>query len=129
MTRRDREFGEFVRRSLQAAAESVMLGQDGLDRIHARLAAARLAEAAAPGEHCGLAAREGQSWRARAEPIQSACERPVVSAQRGGERSVRSIPNGPGPGLPPCPAPGTASGGRIRYRLWCARSGARRAGR
>ncbi|HEY5987005.1 MAG TPA: hypothetical protein VIV12_11615 [Streptosporangiaceae bacterium] len=83
MTRRDREFGEFVRRSLHAAAESVMIGQDGLARIHARLAAVRLADAADPGEQCGLAARAAQSWRARAEPIQSACKRPVVSTQRG----------------------------------------------
>src|SRR5262249_34513368 len=35
MTRRDREFGEFVRRSRHAAAEPVMVGQDGLARIHA----------------------------------------------------------------------------------------------
>ena len=39
MTERDREFGEFVRRSLHAAAESVMISQDGLDRIRTRLAA------------------------------------------------------------------------------------------
>jgi hypothetical protein len=104
MTRRDRDFGEFVRRSLHAVAEPVMIGQDGLAGIHARLPAARLADAADPGEPCGLAARAGQSWRARAEPNQSACKRPVVSTQRGGARSVRSIPNDPGPGLPPCPA-------------------------
>ena len=47
MTRRDRDFGEFVRRSLHAAAEPVMIGQDGPARIHARLAAVRLADAAA----------------------------------------------------------------------------------
>jgi len=104
MTRRDREFGEFVRRSRHAAAEPVMVGQDGLARIHARPTAVRLADAVDPGEQCGLAARAGQSRRARVEPIQSACKRPVVSTQRGGERSVRSIPNDPGPGLPPCPA-------------------------
>jgi hypothetical protein len=106
MTRRDREFGEFLCRSLHAVADSVMIGEDGLARIHARLVAVRLTDATDPGEHCGLAARAGQSWWARAEPIQSTCERPVVSAQRRGERGVRSIPNDPGPGLPPCQAPG-----------------------
>ena len=110
MTRRDRDFGEFVRRSLHAAAEPVMIGQDGPARIHARLAAVRQADAADPGEHYGLAARAGQSCRARAEPVQSACKRPVVSTQKGGERSVRSIPSDPGPGLPR----GTASGRRDR---------------
>jgi hypothetical protein len=38
MTQRDREFGHFLRRSLQAAAESVTVGEDGLDRIRSRLA-------------------------------------------------------------------------------------------
>jgi hypothetical protein len=38
MTRRDRDFGEFVRRPLHAAAEPVMIGQDGRAGIHARLA-------------------------------------------------------------------------------------------
>jgi hypothetical protein len=78
MTRRDREFGEFIRRSLHAAAESVVIGQDGLARILARLAAMRLAED--PGERSGLAARAGQSRWARAEPIQSAYERPAPGA-------------------------------------------------
>ena len=53
MGERDREFGEFIRRSLHAAAESVMIGHDGLDRIHTRLAAMRLAGAADLGKHCG----------------------------------------------------------------------------
>jgi hypothetical protein len=48
MAERDRELGEFIRRSLHAAAESVMIGHAGLDRIHARLAAVRLADAADP---------------------------------------------------------------------------------
>jgi hypothetical protein len=39
MAERGREFGEFVRRSLHAAAGSVMISQDGLDRIRIRLAA------------------------------------------------------------------------------------------
>jgi hypothetical protein len=86
MTERDREFGEFIRRSLHAAAESIMIGPDGLDRIHARLAAVRLAGAADPGECCGPAARAGQSWRAWAEPIQSAGGRPLAGARRGRPR-------------------------------------------
>jgi hypothetical protein len=72
MTRQDREFGEFVRRSLHAAAESIVIGEDGLARIHARLAAGRLADVADPWEQCGLAARAGQSWRARVKRVQSA---------------------------------------------------------
>ena len=47
MTQRDREFGQFLRRSLQAAAESVAVGDDGLDRIRSRLA--ELRRAAVPG--------------------------------------------------------------------------------
>jgi hypothetical protein len=56
MAERDREFAEFIRRSLHAAAESVMIGHNGLGQIHARLAAMRLAGAADPGEHRGLRA-------------------------------------------------------------------------
>jgi hypothetical protein len=47
MTQRDREFGQFLRLSLHAAAESVAVGDDGLDRIRSRLA--ELRRAAAPG--------------------------------------------------------------------------------
>lgn len=86
MTERDREFGEFIRRSLHAAAESVTIGHDGLGRIHARLAAVRLAGAADPGEYCGPAARAGQSWRDWAEPIGSAGERPLAGARPGRPR-------------------------------------------
>jgi hypothetical protein len=57
MTSRDHEFGEFVRRSLRAAAESVVAGEDGLDRIRGRLAAARPADVASPGVRAVLAAR------------------------------------------------------------------------
>jgi hypothetical protein len=42
----DHEFGEFIRRSLQAAAEPIVISVDGLDRIVARLAAPRAADAA-----------------------------------------------------------------------------------
>jgi hypothetical protein len=42
----DHELGEFIRRSLQAAAEPIVIGVDGLDRILARLAATRAADAA-----------------------------------------------------------------------------------
>lgn len=68
MTQRDREFGafgEFVRRSLYAAAESVVIGQDGLDRIRGRLAADRSADAAEPGE---CAALTGRALRVPARP-------------------------------------------------------------
>jgi len=50
MTQRDREFGHFLRRSLHAAAESVAVGEDGLDKIRSRLAAVRRAAGADRGE-------------------------------------------------------------------------------
>jgi hypothetical protein len=54
MTRPDYEFGEFVRLSLHDAVESVVVAPDGLDRILARLAAMRTANALACREHVGL---------------------------------------------------------------------------
>jgi hypothetical protein len=42
---RDHEFGQFLRRSLHAAAESIVVGEDGLERIRGRLAEARRAAA------------------------------------------------------------------------------------
>jgi hypothetical protein len=45
MMQRDREFGQFLRRSLHAAAESIVVGEDGLDRIRGRVAEARRAAA------------------------------------------------------------------------------------
>jgi hypothetical protein len=62
MTQPDVEFGEFVRRSLHAAADSVVVGPDGLDRIRARLAAARMADAPWRGERAGLAGRFPHGW-------------------------------------------------------------------
>jgi hypothetical protein len=47
---RDHEFEQFLRRSLHAAAESVAIGEDGLDRIRGRLAEVRRAAAADRGE-------------------------------------------------------------------------------
>jgi hypothetical protein len=55
MARRSGDFGEFVRRSLRAAAESAAVGEDGLDRIWTRLAAARPPDVADHGE---IAVRE-----------------------------------------------------------------------
>lgn len=46
MMQRDREFEQFLRRALHAAAESVPVREDGLERIRGRLAEAR--QAAAP---------------------------------------------------------------------------------
>ena len=46
MKQRDREFEQFLRRSLHAAAESFAVGDDGLERIRGRLAEA--GRAAAP---------------------------------------------------------------------------------
>lgn len=45
MMQRDREFEQFLRRSLRAAAESVAVGEDGLERIRGRLAEVRRAAA------------------------------------------------------------------------------------
>lgn len=47
---RDHEFGQFLRRSLRAAAESIVVGEDGLERIRGRLAEARRAAAQDRGE-------------------------------------------------------------------------------
>ena len=66
MTQRDYEFGEFVRRSLHAAADSFEVRPDGLDRIRARLAAARVASALGRGELAPpplLAGRFPPWWR------------------------------------------------------------------
>ena len=60
MTQPDYEFGEFVRLSLHAAVESVMVGPDGLDRIRARLAAMRTAKELACQEHAGPPVRGGR---------------------------------------------------------------------
>jgi hypothetical protein len=46
MKQQDREFEQFLRRSLRAAAESVAVGDDGLERIRDRLAEVRRAAAA-----------------------------------------------------------------------------------
>jgi hypothetical protein len=62
MTQPDDEFGEFVRLSLRAAVESVVVGPDGLDRIRARLAAMRTASALACQEQAGP---PGRGWRLR----------------------------------------------------------------
>jgi hypothetical protein len=43
MMQRDREFEQFLRRSLHAAAESVAVGEDGLERIRGRLPEVRRA--------------------------------------------------------------------------------------
>ncbi|HEV2244807.1 MAG TPA: hypothetical protein VGR98_27480 [Streptosporangiaceae bacterium] len=45
MMQRDREFEQFLRRSLHAAAESVAVREDGLERIRGRLAEVRRAAA------------------------------------------------------------------------------------
>jgi hypothetical protein len=45
MMQRDCEFGQFLRRSLHAAADSIPVGEDGLERIRSRLAEARRAAA------------------------------------------------------------------------------------
>jgi hypothetical protein len=44
MMQRDREFEQFLRRALHAAAESVAVREDGLERIRGRLAEVRRAE-------------------------------------------------------------------------------------
>jgi hypothetical protein len=62
MAQTSRDFGEFLRRSLCAAAASVTVGEDGLDRIQLRLARAR--SSTAPGD-CEIAARGARSARAR----------------------------------------------------------------
>jgi hypothetical protein len=65
MTQPDCEFGEFVRLSLHVAAESVVVGPDGLDRIRGRLAAKRTQHALARREHAGpplLAGRTQHRW-------------------------------------------------------------------
>jgi len=71
MAQPDRELGELLRRSLRATAESMAVGEDGLDKIWTRLAAARQSAAAGhgqiaatrqaraalvPGEHRGIRA-------------------------------------------------------------------------
>ena len=71
MMQRDREFGQFLRRSLHAAAESVPIGEDGLDRIRSRMAEVRRAAAADRGEPPGPGAPlaglvlVGVSWQSR----------------------------------------------------------------
>jgi hypothetical protein len=49
MAQPDRELGEFLRWSLRATAESVAVGEDGLDKIWTRLAAARPSAATGSG--------------------------------------------------------------------------------
>jgi hypothetical protein len=44
MMQRDNEFERVLRRSLHEAAESVAIGDDGLEKIRARLAGVRLAD-------------------------------------------------------------------------------------
>jgi len=46
MMQRDREFEQFLRRSLHAAAQSIAVREDGLERIRSRLA--EVPRAAAP---------------------------------------------------------------------------------
>ena len=62
MGQSSRDFGEFLRRSLCAAAASVAVGDDGLDRIWIRLARARSSTAAHNRE---IAVRGGARARSR----------------------------------------------------------------
>jgi hypothetical protein len=73
MTQPDDEFGEFVRLSLHAAAASIVVGPEGLDRIRAQLAAKRTPRAVARREHAGLAVPAGrlQPWWADWTPEHS----------------------------------------------------------
>ena len=50
MAQTSRDLGEFLRRSLCAAAASVTVGEDGLDRIRTRVARARSSAAATSRE-------------------------------------------------------------------------------
>ena len=45
MMQRDREFEQFLRRALHAAADSIAVREDGLERIRGRLAEVRRAAA------------------------------------------------------------------------------------
>jgi hypothetical protein len=54
MMQGDREFGPFLRRSLHAAAESIAVGEDGLEKIRSRLAEVRRAALAGRGEPLGV---------------------------------------------------------------------------
>lgn len=56
MAQRSRDFDEFLRRSLCVAAASIVVGEDGLDKIRIRLARARSSSVA---DYREIAARGG----------------------------------------------------------------------
>jgi hypothetical protein len=73
------DFGEFLRRSLCAAASLVAVGDDGLNRIWMRLAWARSSAAAADHE---IAVRRARSARA---------DRPNAGRGHGGHLTAHKI--------------------------------------
>jgi hypothetical protein len=83
MTQQNHEFGEFIRRSLHAAAESVVTGPEGLDRIQARLAATRPAKARIPGRMLGWGQDRDGCWPERAARIQHTCEQAMAGGSAG----------------------------------------------
>ena len=79
MAQRSRDFDEFLRRSLCAAAESIAIGDDGLDRIRIRIARPR--SSAAADDH-QIAVRKARSARA---------DQPNAGRARGRRLSTQKI--------------------------------------
>lgn len=65
MAQTSRDFGEFLERSLCAAAASMAVGEDGLDRIRIRIALARSSTALGDREVAVQGARSAQAGRPR----------------------------------------------------------------
>jgi hypothetical protein len=81
MTQQSRDFDEFLRRSLCAAAASVVVGDDGLDKICVRIAQAQSSAAADERE---IAVRGVRSARA---------SQPSNRPGRGGRATTQKIRN------------------------------------
>jgi hypothetical protein len=77
MAQRPRDFDELLRRSICAAAASITVGDDGLERIRAQLAQAQSLAAADDRE---IAAREARSARGR---------QPCAGRRRGGRHPTQ----------------------------------------
>ena len=69
MMQRDREFEQFLHWSLHAAAESIAVRDDGLDRIRSRLAEVRRAAPAGRGEPLVLRTKRPAAHEGDARPV------------------------------------------------------------
>jgi hypothetical protein len=93
MAQPDRELGEFLRRSMRATADSVTVGEDGLDKIWTRLASSRQ-PAVADHRHIAVTVALTNSARASwpRDTGSASTVAPVVAEISGQQREPARLP-------------------------------------